>query len=45
MQYLNIIDFFLLTVLFSVIVIFSVIIVTLIQHIKDRKTINKHLTK
>ena len=45
MQNINIIDFFLLSVLFSVIVIFWVFICTLVQHIKDKKTINKHLTK
>jgi hypothetical protein len=45
MQYLNIVDFFLLTVLFSVVIIFMVFIYTVIQYVKDKKTINKHLTK
>jgi signal transduction histidine kinase len=45
MQHINIVDFFLLTVLFSVIVVLWVFIVTLIQYVKDKKTFNKHLTK
>lgn len=45
MQHINIVDFFLLTVLFSVIVVLWVFVATLIQHIKDKKTFNKHLTK
>jgi hypothetical protein len=45
MQHINILDFFLLSVLFSVLIILWVFIVTVIQYIKDKKSINKRLTK
>lgn len=41
MQHINIVDFFLLTVLFSVVVVLWVFVATLIQHIKDKKPLTK----
>jgi hypothetical protein len=37
MQHINIVDFFLLTVLFSVVVVLWVFIVSVIQYVKDKK--------